>query len=83
MQLIVESLLNLGLPGIIIAALLVWVARLHSTIEHLHAERIADAKAFTERALALQEGAHQSIKKLETLADLMVRGAAGGSIHDG
>jgi len=79
MDAILEPLMNLGLPGIIIAALLLWVSRLHAALERLHAERIADAKAFTERALALQEGAHQSIKKLETLADLIVRG---GSIHD-
>lgn len=83
MQVILEPLMNLGLPGIIIGALLVWISRMHASLEALHAERIADAKAFTERALALQEGAHQSIKKLETLADLMVRGANGGSIHDG
>lgn len=80
MDAIINALVNHGLPGIIIGALLIWILRLHTQLETLHSERIADAKAFTERALALQEGVHNSIKKLETLTDLIIRG---GSIHDG
>lgn len=81
---LIEPLMNLGLPGIIIGALLIWVSRLHTNLEQVHAARIEDAKAFTERSLALQEGVHKTIIKLEVLADMMARdGREGGSIHDG
>ena len=79
MDAIIAPLLNLGLPGIFIAVLLMWVARLHASNERLHADRIADAKAFTERALALQEESHKAIKTLDTFINLITRE---GSTHD-
>jgi hypothetical protein len=80
MDAILAPLINLGLPGIFIAVLLIWVARLHASNERLHAERIADAKAFTERALALQEESHKAIKALDSFVNLISRE---GSTHDG
>lgn len=78
MQAVINALTGLGVPGIIIAALLLWVFRLHDRLEKAHQARIDDAKAFTERSLKLQEGVHRSVDKLESLTELLMR----RSTHD-
>lgn len=64
---ILNQLTMSGIPGCIIAALLIWVFRLMSQIERVQQARIDDAKAFTDRALLLQEGVHRSIERIEDL----------------
>lgn len=78
MEQVITALTNLGVPGVLIAALLLWVFRLHDRLEKAHQARIDDAKAFTERSLALQEGVHRSVDKLESLTDAILR----RSTHD-
>jgi hypothetical protein len=72
MQSLITALLGQGVPGITIAILLFWLFRLMNQNEKLQQSRIDDAKAFTDRALKLQEGTHRSIDKLETLAGALV-----------
>ena len=64
---ILTQLSTTGIPGVIIAALLVWVFRLMAQVEKVQQARIDDAKAFTERALDLQEGIHRSVDKIDAL----------------
>ena len=73
---IVAALTNYGLPGVLIAALIVWNFRLTAKLSEAYEARIGDAKSFTERAIKLQEGVHRSIDKLEALTDVLVRRAA-------
>ena len=60
-----------GIPGVIIAVLLAWVFRLMAQVEKVQQARIDDAKAFTERALDLQEGIHRSVDKIDALHKIL------------
>jgi len=70
---ILKALLQSGPMGIIVAALLVWVWRLSGELKESEAARVADAKAFTERALLLQERIYQQVEKLQSVADALWR----------
>lgn len=53
-----------GLPGVIIGLLVFWVYMKDKELKAERDARIADAKAFTELALKLQENAISSVNKL-------------------
>ena len=53
-----------GLPGIIIGLLVFWVYLKDKELKIERDARIADAKAFTQLALGLQENAISSVNKL-------------------
>ena len=53
-----------GLPGIIIGLLVYWVYLKDKELKAERDARIADAKAFTELALKLQENAISTVNKL-------------------
>ncbi len=53
-----------GLPGIIIGILVFWVYMKDKELKNERDARIADAKAFTDLALKLQENAIGSVNKL-------------------
>ena len=61
---LVGSLAQHGLPGIIIGLLVLWVYFKDKELKAERDARIADAKAFTELALKLQEHAISSVNKL-------------------
>ena len=65
-------LASYGLPGIVIGLLVIWIVRQQRELATSYQARIEDAKSFTERALALQEGTHRSIDKLESLTDILI-----------
>lgn len=70
---VVNILSSYGLPGIIIALLSLWVVRQQRELAASYQSRIDDAKAFSERALRLQEGVHRTIDKVESLTDVLIR----------
>lgn len=47
MEPIVSAVSQFGLPGVVIAALLVWLKRLQDRIDTEHEARLADAKAYS------------------------------------
>ena len=73
MESIINQLATSGIPGLIIATFIVWVWKLMAQIERVQQDRIDDAKAFTERALQLQESIHRSIERLSTLGDIVIK----------
>ena len=68
---VITQLTASGIPGVIIAALLIWVFKLMGQLEKVQQCRIDDAKAFTERALDLQEGIHRSVDKIDALHKIL------------
>jgi hypothetical protein len=54
-----------GLPGLVIAGLLVWLRRLQDRLDIEHAERLADAKAY---AAALQSAANERLGDAKSYA---------------
>jgi hypothetical protein len=72
-QTITETIISIlaanGIPGIAIIGLSMWVKRLQDKVDTVTDGRLADAKQYTERALALQEAVHESVSKLSELLD--------------
>jgi len=68
---IVSTLAANGIPGIAIIGLALWVKRLQDKVDAVTDGRLADAKQYTERALALQEAVHESVNKLGELVDVV------------
>lgn len=68
---IVSTLAANGIPGIAIIGLSLWVKRLQDKVDAVTDGRLADAKQYTERALALQEAVHESVSKLGELVDVV------------
>lgn len=62
-----------GLPGIIIGLLVFWVYLKDKELKSERDARIADAKAFTELALKLQETAIVSVNRLADVFDQMTK----------
>ena len=62
-----------GLPGIIIGLLVLWVYMKDKELKAERDARIADAKAFTDLALKLQENAIGSVNKLTDVFDEIKR----------
>ncbi len=62
-----------GLPGIIIGLLACWVYLKDKELKTERDARIADAKAFTELALKLQETAIISVNRLADVFDQMTK----------
>ena len=62
-----------GLPGVIIALLVLWVYMKDKELKAERDARIADAKTFTDLALKLQENAISSVNKLTDVFDEVKR----------
>jgi len=70
---IISTLAANGIPGIAIIGLSLWVKRLQDKVDAVTDGRLADAKQYTDRALALQEAVHESVNKLGELLDVVTR----------
>jgi hypothetical protein len=70
---ILSTLAANGIPGIAIIGLSLWVKRLQDKVDAVTDGRLADAKQYTDRALALQEAVHESVNKLGELLDVVTR----------
>ena len=66
---LIGALAQHGLPGIIIGLMALWMYFKDRELKAERDARIADAKAFTELALKLQENAISSVNKLTDVFD--------------
>jgi len=58
-----------GLPGLVIAALLVWIYRLHKQTTEEHAAHVKDLKEFTATSIELQDKVHDTVSRLSQILD--------------
>lgn len=64
---LVQHLANYGLPGVVVAIVLVLYVRKDQELSAEKNYRIADAKAYTDMALKLQEKVTDAIDKLKAI----------------
>jgi len=66
-----ETLAQQGLLGILLVAALAWIKRLQDRCEQLQAQRVEDARAYGERALAISERVHETVRHVRELLEAM------------
>lgn len=78
MQAVVEGFTQLGMPGLMISALILWIYQQNKELkgaqDRLHEEhtlRVADAKEFTRTVIDLQQSMHEATTSLAKVAETL------------